>query len=120
MKLRKLAVWSLALACAVLFVAEDAQGRGGGGGGGFGGGRGGGPGFGGGGRIGPGGGRGGTGGREGERKEEQERERQAEREARVEQARLEYAKRERQETFDEESGNRSDAALERILRSTAE
>jgi hypothetical protein len=127
MKPKLLAVWLLALVSALAFVVEDAEGRGGRGGGGpGGGGRGGGAG----GRPGPvpgggGGGRGGRGGpggsgREGERKEEQARERVQDRQARVELARLEYAKRERQQTFDRESDARSDATLQRILRSVAE
>jgi hypothetical protein len=123
MKLAKLGVWLLALVCAVSFVVEDAWGRGGRGGGGpgGGGGRGGGGGGRGGPTPGPGGGRGGgTGGREGERKEEQERDRLSQRQSRVESARIEYAKRERQQSFNDESTNRSDAALQRILRSSAE
>jgi hypothetical protein len=42
------------------------------------------------------------------------------RQARVQEARIEYAKRERQETFDDESARRAADVLERILRSSME
>ncbi len=125
MKLSKLALWSVALACLVAFVLPEVEGRGGGGGGGrggggFGGGRGGG-GFGG-GRPGPGPGPGrsggGGGGREGERKEDQERDRLGLRQARVQEARIEYAKRERQQSFDDEASRRAADTLDRILKSS--
>jgi hypothetical protein len=60
------------------------------------------------------------GGRENERKEDQERERLAERLARVEVARIEYAKRERQQTFDKEAADRAEETLRRILRGAME
>jgi len=123
MTLKKLAISAVVLVCALAVVTLDAEGRGGrGGGGGGGGGRGGGRGGGfggGGGRQGPGrmGGGPGTGGREGERKEDQERDRLEQRQARVQLARIEYAKRERQASFDEESIRRAEMALQRLMRS---
>jgi len=126
MKLTKLAIWSVVLAGLVAFTLPEVEGRGGGGGGGrggggFGGGRGGG-GFGS-GRPGPGPGPGrggGAGNREGDRKEDQERDRLSARQTRVEEARIEYAKRERQATFDDETSRRTEATLQRILRSSME
>ncbi|MCK6461863.1 MAG: hypothetical protein L6Q95_18440, partial [Planctomycetes bacterium] len=67
-----------------------------------------------------GGGGAGPGGREGERKEDQERDRLGLRQARVQEARIEYAKRERQSTFADEAARRAAETLDRILRSSME
>jgi hypothetical protein len=89
-----------------------------------------------GGRGGRGGGRGGRGGRgtpspnvggggtgtarNNERKEAQELERRQERAARVELARLEYAKRERQQLWDAETRERLASAMNKVLGSSSE
>lgn len=100
------------------FPASDAFARGGGGRGGGGGGRGGG-GRGGGSRGRGGGGRGrgsmGGGGRNNERKEEEKELRREERMARVAEARLLYAKRERQNMWNGETNDRFGSMLARIL-----
>jgi hypothetical protein len=126
MKLRKVALWSFGLLVVALLAAPIAEGRGGGfggggrGPGGAGGGRGGGP------MSRPGAGSGGRGGnntpgRDGNnKKEEQQRDRDAQRLARVAEARIEYAKRERQQSFDSESSASAASTLERILRGAAE
>ncbi|MHC5044468.1 MAG: hypothetical protein ACYTGI_19075, partial [Planctomycetota bacterium] len=80
------------------------------------GGRGGGGGGRGGGRGGRGGGRGGGGsGQSSKRKDEQQRLRREARQRRVEVARILYAKRERQQSWDAEAQARMKAALQRVL-----
>jgi hypothetical protein len=120
MKIRK-RLWPVTLLAALLaFSGAEAFGRGGFGGGGRGGGLGGGrggmggpggPGFGGGGNS----MNGGT-----QSREEEERRRREERLKRVAEARIEYAKRERQEIWDAEADARARGALGRVLRSTSE
>ena len=118
MKFTSRKFWPLALLGAVLLVlmnfvgtADARGGRGGGrGGGAGGGGRGG-------GRGGRGGGRGGRGGNTGRNnnKEEQKRLRKEERETRVAIARVEYAKRERQELWDREDEQATAKGLQQVL-----
>ena len=130
MMIRKLRYWALVLmgtVVALFLPAEEALARGGGGRGG--GGRGGG------GRGGFGGGSGAAGraaaaaasrgggrgrGGKGDNKKEQEQDRREERMARVAEARLVYAKRERQEMWDGESRDRFGEMLRRVLEGTSE
>ena len=109
MKFTSRKFWPLAILGAFLLVLmnfSDVAGARGGGGGARGGGRGGGR-----------GGRGGRGGssRNNSRKEVQKRERKADREARVYLARIEYAKRERQELWDREDEQATATGLRQIL-----
>ena len=124
MRWKKRRLWPLAVLGALALMLMDlgwsggvAQARGGRGG------RGGGRGGRGGGRPPPspnvgGGGPGGA--RNNERKEAQELERRQERATRVELARLEYAKRERQKLWDDETKERLAAAMNRVLGSSSE
>ena len=62
----------------------------------------------------------GRGGATGRRKEEQQRERREERVRRVEAARLEYARREREQIWQIEAQQRFDRSIKKILRSNTE
>ena len=125
MKIKK-RFWPLAILTALTAIlafsfGSIAQARGGGrGGGGMGGGGRGGRGGGGSRGAGRGGGRGGGTGQSSKRKEEQQRLRREARQRRVELARILYAKRERQETWDAEARARMQASLRRILDQSTE
>ena len=111
---------AFALAVTLFGFSAQAEARGGRGGGGIGGGgsgRGGGAGRGAGGRG--SGGTGGTGGSD-KAKDAQSRERQEERMRRVAGARLEYARRERQQLWDVEAKTRFQKTLDRIINSNVE